>query len=493
MSVILNDDKLSLQDYIDVSLNHRKVEISDGCVNKINNARKTVESIVENDKIVYGVTTGFGSLRNKFINKEDVVTLQKNLIRSHAIGSGNSTPEFIVRGMLLHRLRCICNGNSGVRLEVANILVEALNKNFIPFIPERGTVGASGDLAPLSFMVLSLMGEGLAYDNDSKTFIDSTKVLEKLEIKPIVLLEKEGLALNNGTQFITAWSAFALYYALINLNNANKISAVTIEALRGTHKQFDERIHQCRPHLGQIKVAKQLRKLLEDSKINETYSKDKVQDAYSLRCIPQIHGPVYDKLLFCLEIINTEINSSNDNPLIFGEDVVSGGNFHGMYLGMVADDIAYCMTVLANVSERRLERLVNSDLNGFLPAFLVKDAGLNSGFMIVQYAAAADVAECRQLSNPASVHTIPTCQGTEDVVSMAGWASRKAFISTTLAKNVLAYELFAACQALDYTLTDTIKSSDKVMELYNKVRKVVPFIEKDMYMNDYIKHIRDLL
>jgi len=493
MSVILNNTKLSLQDYINVALNHFVVELSDECINKINNARKTVEKIVDNDKVVYGITTGFGSLRNKFIAKDDVVTLQKNLIRSHAIGSGEASPEYIVRGMLLHRLRCICNGNSGVRLDVAKILVDALNKNFIPFVPERGTVGASGDLAPLSFMVLSLMGEGLAYDNETKTFIDSLRVLKKLEMKPIVLQEKEGLALNNGTQFITAWTSFSLYHALINLNNANKIAGVTIEALRGTHKQFDERIHDCRPHMGQVSIAMQMREILKDSKINELYAKDKVQDAYSLRCIPQIHGPIYDKLIFCMEIIETEINSSNDNPLIFDEDVVSGGNFHGMYLGMIADDIAYCMTVLANISERRLERLVNSDLNGFLPTFLVKDAGLNSGFMIVQYAAAADVAECRQLSNPASVHTIPTCQGTEDIVSMAGWASRKAFVTTTLVKNVLAYELFAACQALDYTLTSDIKSSDKVMKLYNMVREKVPFIEKDMFMNDYIEDIRNLL
>lgn len=493
MSVVIGKDKLSFRNYIDVACNKLKVELADEAKTRITNARKTVENIVENDKVVYGVTTGFGSLRNKFIDKEDVVTLQRNLIRSHAIGSGNSSPDYIVRAMMLHRLQCICNGNSGVRLEVANTLVEALNKNFIPCVPERGTVGASGDLAPLSFMVLSLMGEGLAYDKDTKSFTDSSKVLEKLNMKPIVLLEKEGLALNNGTQFITAWSAFALHCALNNLIYANKISAVTIEALRGTHKQFDERIHQARPHYGQVQIATFLREMLKDSKINEVYAKGKVQDAYSLRCIPQIHGPVLDKLMFCSQIIETEINSSNDNPLIFGEDVVSGGNFHGMYLGMVADDIAYCMTMLANISERRLERLVNSDLNGFLPSFLVKDAGLNSGFMIVQYAAAADVAECRQLSNPASVHTIPTCQGTEDVVSMAGWASRKAFTSTVLVSNVLAYELFAACQALDFTLTDEVKSSGPVMELYNKVREKVPFIKSDTYMNDYIKSVRELL
>jgi histidine ammonia-lyase len=494
--VQIGDKPVTLKDFINVVMKKYNVELTQSAIDRINKSRDVVDKIVNEKQVKYGISTGFGSLCRKTITGDELDTLQSNLIRSHAVGVGKICKKHIARGMLFLRLVCIANGNSGVRLCLANTFVEAINKGFCPLIPKVGSVGASGDLCPLSHLVLGLMGEGLAYDEETNEYINALEVLKKLKMEPITLKAKEGLAMNNGTQFITTWTALALYEALRCYDAANLIAAVSVEALHGVHNAFDPRIHQVKPHNGQIHVANKLWKHLrpngEPSEIFNTYCKDKVQDAYSLRCIPQIHGTVYDLLHFVKKIVETEMNSSNDNPLVFDNDIISGGNFHGMYIGMAADQIAYAMTILCNNSERRLERMVNHSLNGFMPSCLAPNAGLNSGLMIVQYAAAAVTAENRQLANPGSVHSIPTCEGSEDIVSMAAWPARKAYKSTNNTYDALAFELFTAFQALGFTKE---KPSNVVQKLYTHIKETlkVPQINNDCYMKPYIDSVNEYI
>jgi histidine ammonia-lyase len=492
--VVVGEKDLTLNDFYNVAVNRYQVEINEKSVKKIIQSRNTINNIIEKGDIVYGINTGFGSLSNKIISNSDLDLLQYNLIVSHAVGCGDPAPHYIVRGMLLLRLTCVCKGHSGVRIEVANKLVEALNKNYIPLVPKLGTVGASGDLSPLSHLTLGLMGEGLAYCFKTNNYISANKVMTDLSIEPLVLKAKEGLALNNGTQLITSYTALATYHAIRLLKIANLVSALTLEALHGTHKAFDERIHMVKPHCGQIHVAEQIRQYIcpngNVSEINQTYNKDKVQDAYSLRCIPQVQGVVYDQIKFVEQIITTEMNSANDNPLIFDDEVISGGNFHGMYLGMAADNLALAMSYLCNISERRLERMLNPALNKFLPSFLIEDVGLNSGLMILQYASAAITAENRQLACPASVHNIPTCQGTEDHVSMAGHASRKAYDSVMNTYYVLAYELLTAFQAFRFTKE---RPHEKLSNLLEYLNTHLPIIKNDTYMKNHFDFILDML
>ena len=494
--VIVGQQPLTIDDCVNVAKKMYLVEIHPDAIKRIQAAREFVEKQVKENRIIYGLTTGFGSLSTTCIDSKDTVKLQENLIRSHAVGCGDPAPNFIVRSMLLIRLACITNGNSGVRLAVAQKLVEALNKNYIPEVPSKGTVGASGDLAPLSHLILGLMGEGNAYDADTKSYVDASIVMKKLNIEPIILMEKEGLALNNGTQFITSYAVFDFDDAIRVFHKSNMVASMTIEAIHGTHKAFDSLISDVKPHEGQQFVAAAIRSYIlqdsEPSEINKKYAENKVQDAYDIRCIPQVAGPVYDLLMFSKKIIETEMNSSNDNPLIFADlnKILSGGNFHGMYIGMVCDFIAYGMSVLCNISERRTDRLMNPALNKFLPEFLVENAGLNSGFMIVQYVAAALTAENRQLANPASVHNIPTCNGTESIVSMGGWSARKASQAADNAYRVLACELFAACQALDFTKE---KTTEKLHHIHHHIRQHVPHIQTDTYTKPYIDIIYNMI
>lgn len=490
----IGDAKITLDTFFKVAVCKYPVQLTQGAIDRITTSRDSVEQFLEDKRVAYGITTGFGSLKDVPISQDQLATLQENLIKSHAVGVGEPAPDFIVRGMFLLRLTCIANGNSGVRLSVAQKLVEALNKNFIPLVPVQGTVGASGDLAPLSHLIYALLGGGKAFDVDLNCYTDAKDVLAKLNIEPIALQAKEGLALNNGTQFITSWCAIACYNALRVMKLANIIASMTIEALHGVHNAFDERIHASRPHTGQIQVAQEIRGYLrptgEPSDIFKKYSVGKVQDAYSLRCIPQIHGSSYDLIQYCKKIIETEMNSSTDNPLIFGNDVVSGGNFHGMYISQVGDLLALAMSYLCNNSERRTERMVNHSLNNFMPSFLVESPGLNSGFMIVQYAAAGITAENRHLAHPGSVDTIPTCEGSEDIVSMGGWPARKSYQSVENTYKVLGLELFTACQALEFTPE---KPAAGLLNIYNHVRKTVPRVVVDTYMKDYQDYIIDLL
>lgn len=491
MSIIIGSTNLTLDNFYRVVAENCSVEISSESVEKIIYSRNAIEKIVASGTITYGVNTGFGSLSTKVVPQCDLLELQRNLILSHAIGCGPTAPDFVVRGMLLLRLVCVCRGHSGVRLTVAKTLRDALNKGFMPYVPTLGTVGASGDLAPLSHLIMTLMGEGQAKTLTCDTYRNAAEVLSELGIEPLVLQAKEGLALNNGTQFITSYAAMAIYKARKLLHHSNKIAALSIEALHGTHLAFDPAIHQAKGHAGQIKVAEEIRSyLFTDEKgpsaINRTWCGAKVQDAYSLRCIPQIHGAVLDQIDYVEKIVVTEMNSANDNPLIFGDTVLSGGNFHGMYISMAADNLAIAMATLCNISERRLERLLNPALNGFLPSFLTLNAGLNSGLMIVQYASAGITAENRQLANPSSCHNIPTCQGTEDVVSMGGHASRKALNAVENSYRVLAYELLAAQLAMDYTKEKPHAELDAFVTYF---KTNLPRLDKDRYMKEDLDFI----
>jgi histidine ammonia-lyase len=490
MTLVIDNNDLTLQDFMNVTENNYKVELGANAKIRIKESREVVKNLIKQNIISYGVTTGFGSLSNVHIPQSELNTLQHNLIVSSAVGVGDTAPQNIILGMYLLRLKCISNGNSGVRLSTTNKIIEALNKKFIPYVPIQGTLGASGDLCPLSHLFLGLLGEGHAYDVETNKYTNAKIVLDKLKIEPLTLKAKEGLGLINGTQFITSYMAYTMYHALRIIKLSSIIAATTIEALHGVINAFDERIHQVKPHIGQIHVAKEIKDILSDSEIISANLENKVQDAYSLRCIPQVHGPVYDLIKFVESHVLIEMNCSNDNPLILNNDVVSGGNFHGMYMGMGADQLAYAFSILCNISERRTERMINCDLNGFLPKFLISNPGLNSGFMLVQYTSAGLTAENRQLAMPGSVSNIPSCQGMEDIVSMAGWPCRKAVISMKNTYNVLALELFTAIQALEFTKKTPNKISEK---LVNHIRKTVPFIENDTYMGNYINYINDFL
>lgn len=494
-------NQISIQDVVDVSLNNRTVDILSDCKKLIIESSNVVNEIVESDLSVYGINTGFGVLSDKKISKDDLSTLQRNLILSHAVGCGEPAPEYIVRSMLFLRLVSLCKGNSGVQLTTILKLIEYLNANLYPYVPIQGTVGASGDLAPLSHLFSSFLGEGKMFCYEKNRFIPSSIVLERKVLTPLELGPKEGLALNNGTQFITSYTLFAVYNSLKLLNIANLVSCFSVEVLHGTDKFLDHRIHLSKPHHGQQKVASDMRDILLRSENIEKNTTNKVQDAYSLRCIPQIHGAAYDAIKFAEKIVTTEINSSTDNPLIFTshlfnyslkDKVVSGGNFHGMYIGMAADMLAIANTYLCNISERRLERILNPDLNKYLPAFLSRNNGLNSGLMITQYASAGITAENRTLSNPGSVNNIPTCGGFEDVVSMAGWPARKALQSSENTFKVLSYELFACYCAKQFTKE---KMSPAIENLYTKLSMLLPDIDLDydQYMFDHVHTINIFL
>ena len=517
--ITIDTDDLTLDDFMNVIIHHHKVQLGPNAINKIEAARKVVDTMSMNDAAVYGINTGFGSLSTIKMNSNDCIQLQYNLIRSCAVGVGEACPPWVARGMFLLRLKCITNGNSGIRLCIAEKIVEALNKNYIPYIPCQGSVGASGDLCPLSHLFLGLLGEGKALNNTNNTtnnnnntnnnttnnntyttnstnYISAKDVMNTLDITPITLDTKEGLGLTNGTQYITTWTAYSTYHALRIMNLSSIIAATSIEALHGIPNAFDPRIHAVKPHTGQIEVAKQIRSILqnknnndENININENNNINncvKVQDAYSLRCIPQVHGAVYDLIKFVEKHVLVEMNCSNDNPLILGSNVVSGGNFHGMYIGMAADQLAYAFSILCNISERRVERMVNADLNKLFPPFLTPNPGLHSGFMLIQYTSAAITAENRQLANPGSVDNINTCAGFEDIVSMAAWPVRKAYQSMENTYKVLALELFTANQALHFSKLNTNITTNHII---NHLRSTIPFITSDVYMGDYIEQV----
>lgn len=478
--VIINGNSLTLEDIVNVSRNFYTVEISESAKDAINAARKLVDDFVDSGRVQYGITTGFGKFSDVMISKEDTRALQRNLIVSHSCGVGSPLDEEIVRAVMLLRANALVKGYSGIRLSTVETLVDMLNRKVHPVIPEKGSLGASGDLAPLSHMVLVMIGEGEAVYNGER--MCGSDAMKRAGIPVISLVEKEGLALINGTQVMTAVGSLTIYDALKLSKTADVVSSMTFEALRGVITAFDPKVSMVRPHKGQIRTAVNMVKLTEGSSLITEQGEIRVQDAYTLRCIPMIHGASKDALEYVKNVIETEINSVTDNPLIFAreEQVISGGNFHGQPVALVMDFLGIALSEFANVSERRLERLINSQLND-LPAFLTEKGGLNSGFMIAQYCAAALVSENKVLAHPASVDSIPSSANQEDHVSMGTIAARKAREILKNVQRVLAIEMLAAAQALEFRTG--LEKGRGVDVVYSLVREHVAPLKEDRVMN----------
>jgi histidine ammonia-lyase len=477
----LDGKNLDLESFKMIAVNKLPVTVSSLALKKIKECRKIVEDIVEKNIVRYGINTGFGKFSSVVVDKKDTVLLQKKIILSHAVGVGKPLPEDIVRGVMLLKLNSFLQGYSGVRIEVAETLASMINKNVIPFIPEKGSVGASGDLAPLSHMALVMTGNGKAYFNGK--LISGKNAMNKAGVPVLELRQKEGLAILNGTQVMTSIAAVSLLNSETLILSADIIGAMSLEALKGSLSPFDPRIQAARPHSGQKTTAENILNILKRSQIILSHKDcNKVQDAYSLRCIPQVHGAVKDTFNHAKKVIETEMNSVTDNPLVFdkGHEVISGGNFHGEPIAFVMDFMCIAVSELANISERRIEYMLDTATNDGLPAFLTKKGGLNSGFMMTQVTAAALVSENKVLSHPASVDSIPTSANKEDHVSMGTHASRKMLEITENVKNVLAIELLCAAQALDFRGKG--KSSAAVQKVHFKFRKAVRFMENDRFI-----------
>ncbi len=474
--VEITGNDLTLEDIVAVSRQYAQVRLHQDAVANIHASRKIVEDIVAQGRIVYGITTGFGQFCNKFIPREESKKLQRNLIISHAVGAGDMFDEDIVRAIILLRINNLAKGYSGIRLETIQTMIDLLNKRVTPCIPQKGSLGASGDLVPLAHMVLPMLGMGEAM-YEGKVYYGA-KAMELANIPIIELTEKEGLALINGTQVMTAVGALTLYDALDLIEIADIAAAMSFEAQSGILDALDHRIHEARPHAGQIKSAKMIENLLKNSKNVTRQGEIRVQDAYSLRCAPQVHGASRDAINYVRERVEIEINSVTDNPIIFKEtsEGISGGNFHGQPMALSFDFLGIALSELANISERRIERMVNSALSG-LPAFLIEKGGVNSGFMIVQYTAAALVSENKILSHPASVDSIPSSANQEDHVSMGTIAARKAQDIMKNSRRVLAIELMCACQAID--LRGDKGMGEGTNAVYHLIRKYVKKLDED--------------
>lgn len=465
-----------------------KIELTDESKKKVLKARKLVDKWVDEDKVIYGVTTGFGEFANVKISKEDIAKLQENLIISHAAGVGEPLPPFIIKIMMLLRLNALAQGYSGIRLETLELIVKMINHNIIPVVPSQGSVGSSGDLAPLSHLVLAMIGKGKVEVFDkvtekTETFtkkLNATTALNKFGLKPIRLGAKEGLALNNGTQMMTAFASYICIKAKQLVQIVDISGAMSHEVLRGTDNAYDLDLQKLRPYAGQIASAKNMLSLIKGSKIRTSHleNDDRVQDSYSLRCIPQIHGASRDTVDYVCSCIEIELNSVTDNPLIFPdkEKHIEGGNFHGQPVALAMDFMKIALAELANVSERRIERLTNGSLSR-LPRFLTKNGGLNSGFMIAQYTAAALVSENKTLAHPASVDSIPTSANQEDHNSMGSIAARHCYQILKNVQRVIAIELLTAAQGLDFL--KPLKPGKGTSEAYKVIRKYISEMIED--------------
>ncbi|KAJ8002636.1 hypothetical protein DPEC_G00160950 [Dallia pectoralis] len=494
--LLLDGNSLTSTDLVNLGKGLYKIKLSPEAENGVVKSRELLDTIVKENKVVYGITTGFGKFARTVIPVHKLKELQENLVRSHSAGVGSPLTPERTRMLLALRINVLAKGYSGISLETLHRMIQAFNASCLSYVPEKGTVGASGDLAPLSHLALGLMGEGKMWSPKSG-WADAKYVLEAHGLKPISLKPKEGLALINGTQMITSLGAEALERALAIARQADIIAAITLEVLKGTSKAFDSDIHALRPHPGQIEVARRFRSLLHSdhhpSEIAESHRFcDRVQDAYTMRCCPQVHGIVNDTIDFAKKIINTEINSATDNPMVFAKrgETISGGNFHGEYPAKALDFLAIGVHELAAISERRIERLCNPSLSE-LPAFLVNEGGLNSGFMIAHCTAASLVSENKVLCHPSSVDSLSTSAATEDHVSMGGWAARKALRVVEHVEQVLAIELIAACQGIEFLRP--LRTTTPLEKVYDLVRSVVKPWIKDRFMSPDIEAVHRLL
>jgi len=468
---------LDLKTLNDIALNKTEVKLNTDAKKKMLTAREYVLKIVEKGEPVYGINTGFGALSNKFIGKSDLKTLQYNLIRSHCTGIGQPLNQRLTRAMMALRANCLASGFSGVNPEIVELILEFLNKGIHPIIPEKGSVGASGDLAPLSHIALSLIGEGEVEYLGKK---EKTKeVMDRLGIKPAELGPKDGLALINGTALMTAYASVALMEAEKLFKLADISACLTVDGIKGSIRAYFPHISKLKPHPGQMDSVSNLNKILPESEIlNDHQGCPKVQDPYSLRCVPQVHGACRQTYYHLKQVVETELNSVTDNPLIFVEEdqVVSGGNFHGQALSLSMDYMAMGLAEICSISERRIEKMMNPTFSE-LPAFLTQSSGLNSGLMIAHVTAAALASENKTLCHPASIDSIPTSTDKEDHVSMGPFAGRKLHQVIENTKTILAVEILCNTAALDYQRP--LKSSPACEAVYEKVREVVPKITED--------------
>jgi histidine ammonia-lyase len=484
---VLDGETLTLESLLSLA-GGAPATLSEAALVRVAASERFVREAVEEGRVAYGITTGFGHFATVSIATEKVEELQRNLIRSHAVGVGDPLPDQVVRAVMALRINCLLKGRSGVRVSTLRALAGLLNSGLVPKVPCQGSVGASGDLAPLAHVALALMGEGQVRWRGE--WVEASEGLRLAGLEPVSYHAKEGLALINGTQGMTALLAIATGLGRRLVEQADVVGALSLEALRGTRAAFDPRVHQDRPHPGQVASAARLWSLLAESDIMASHEDcRKVQDAYSLRCMPQVHGAVRDALSYVERVLAVEMNAATDNPMIFAAegardgaehgDIISGGNFHGAPAALAADLLAIALTDLASVSERRTARLVDGRLSG-LPDFLVREGGLNSGFMMAQVTQAALVSECKTLAHPASVDSIPTSAGQEDHVSMGFWAGRKALIVAENACRVLAVEALAALQGLH--LLEPLEPAKALQPVISGAREVFPPLEGDRFL-----------
>ncbi len=484
-------DRLRIETLVRIAREGARVRLSEDAQERIQKSRNLIEQWVEDEKTIYGITTGFGALSNVIISKTDTRRLQENILMSHAAGVGESLEEETVRAVMALRIKDFCGGHSGIRLETTELLVKLLNTEVYPVVPEKGSVGASGDLAPLAHLALVLSGKGDAFYNGKR--ISGAEALKACGLAPVRLEAGEGLALINGTQVMTAIGGLAAFDAIRLAKTADIAAAMSLEVLMGSRTEFDPRIHQVRPHPGQAASADNMLRLTHNSEIISSHKDcDRIQDAYTLRCSPQVHGASKDAVAYSRNVLETEMNSSTNNPLIFpdSDEFLLGGNFHGQPVALALDFLCMGVSELASISERRIERLVNPQLSG-LPAFLVADGGLNSGFMIAQYTAAALVSENKVLSHPASVDSIPTSANKEDHVSMGTISARKCKEVVKNAEQVIAIELLCGAQALD--LFTNMKPGEGTLATYRVIREAVSHLEKDRIISKDIERMVNLM
>lgn len=487
----LNGQNLSIEQLGSILYSGEKIELAEEAKVRVVKSRDAVEKIVQQDKTVYGINTGFGKFSDVKIAEHEVSKLQVNLIRSHACGFGEPFSEHVAKAMMVLRLNALLKGLSGIRLEVLERLLWMINEDVIPVIPQQGSLGASGDLAPLSHLVLAVIGEGEVLVNGGKH--PSHEIFEQLGLPKIELQAKEGLALINGTQAMTA-QGVVNYLEAEKLAYASEwIAAMTMESLYGIIDAFHPAVHEARGMQEQMGVAERMRDWLKDSKLITHQGEKRVQDPYSLRCIPQIHGASWQVLNYVKEKLEIEMNAATDNPLIFDDGglVISGGNFHGQPIAFAMDFMKIGMAELANVSERRIERLVNPQLNEGLPAFLSANPGLESGAMILQYSAASLVSENKTLAHPASVDSIPSSANQEDHVSMGTTGSRHARMIIANVRNVLAIEAFCAAQAVEYRGVENM--SPKLYKKWKDIRNIAPAVTEDRIFSKDVNRIIDYL
>ncbi|HVR70336.1 MAG TPA: histidine ammonia-lyase [Vicinamibacteria bacterium] len=482
--LLLDGTSLALDD-IEPVARGRGVALHPAAREAVARSRRVVDDAVARGEVVYGITTGFGNFADVVIPPARLRELQLNLVRSHCAGVGEPLSEMQTRALMLLRANVLAKGFSGVRPETLDLLVAMLNAGIHPVIPSQGSVGASGDLAPLAHLALGLVGEGTCRHRGRE--LPAAEALRAEGLRPVVLEAKEGLALINGTQLMTAVAGLALVEAGRLARTADVVGALTLDALKGTDVAFDPRIHAARPHPGQAASARNLRKLLAGSPIRESHRDcGKVQDAYTLRCMPQVHGAVRDALAFASGTVSIELNAATDNPMVFADtaEILSGGNFHGEPVALAADILAVAMAELGSISERRIERLVNPALSG-LPAFLTPDGGLQSGLMIAHVTAAALASENKVLAHPASADSIPTSANKEDHVSMGATAALKAARTVANTRRILAVEVMAACQALEFL--KPLETSPALRAAYARVRATVPPYDRDRVLSPEIE------